>query len=312
MTAGTLTESERVEALEPPEGEVPVVLDTDTYNEIDDQFAVAYALLSESIAVEAVCAAPFYRPSKPESDSPGDGMERSYREILRLLDRLDRDAEGFVHRGATEFVDDAGGPVESPAVEAIVEAARREREGRLYVVAIGAPTNVASALRTAPDIAEDIVVVWLGGQPHSWHTAREFNLMQDYEASRTLFDSGVPLVQVPCKNVAEHVRTTVPELREHLPDQGELGEFLFERFSGYRSDERDLRVWSKEIWDVAPIAYLVDHETVPTALAHAPTLNRELQYGRDPNRHLVRVATDADRDRIFDDFFAKLDAADLE
>ncbi|MBE0698068.1 MAG: nucleoside hydrolase, partial [Anaerolineaceae bacterium] len=37
-----------------------MVLDTDTYNEIDDQFAVVYALLSpEQLQVEALYAAPF-------------------------------------------------------------------------------------------------------------------------------------------------------------------------------------------------------------------------------------------------------------
>lgn len=38
-----------------------MVLDTDTYNEIDDQFALAYALLSgDRVDVEAIYAAPYY------------------------------------------------------------------------------------------------------------------------------------------------------------------------------------------------------------------------------------------------------------
>ena len=40
--------------LKPPTGGVSLVLDTDTYNEIDDQFAVIYALLSEQVKVEAI------------------------------------------------------------------------------------------------------------------------------------------------------------------------------------------------------------------------------------------------------------------
>jgi inosine-uridine nucleoside N-ribohydrolase len=65
------------------------------------------------------------------------------------------------------------------------------------VVAIGAITNVASALLLAPDIAERIVVVWLGGHPHGWHHTREFNLQQDVTAARHVFDCGVPLIQCP-------------------------------------------------------------------------------------------------------------------
>ncbi|MFC1725309.1 hypothetical protein ACFL4T_06755 [candidate division KSB1 bacterium] len=47
---------------EPPAGRVRMVLDTDTYNEIDDQFAVVYSLISpERLNVEAIYAAPFQK-----------------------------------------------------------------------------------------------------------------------------------------------------------------------------------------------------------------------------------------------------------
>ena len=56
-----------------------MVLDTDTYNEIDDQFALVYALLSpERLNVEAIYAAPFHNK---RSQGPEDGMHRSYDEI---------------------------------------------------------------------------------------------------------------------------------------------------------------------------------------------------------------------------------------
>lgn len=55
-----LSEEERKKRLAPPKGKVHVVIDTDTYNEVDDQFALAYALMSPmQLEVEAVYAAPF-------------------------------------------------------------------------------------------------------------------------------------------------------------------------------------------------------------------------------------------------------------
>ncbi|MEO2199220.1 MAG: hypothetical protein ABGY72_24480, partial [bacterium] len=67
----------------PGSGRVRAVLDTDTYNEIDDQYALAYCLLSpERISVEAIYAAPFVND---RSTSAAQGMEKSYEEILRLL-----------------------------------------------------------------------------------------------------------------------------------------------------------------------------------------------------------------------------------
>lgn len=45
----TITESQRIEMLKHPEKRpVRMVLDTDTGNEIDDQFALVYAMISPS------------------------------------------------------------------------------------------------------------------------------------------------------------------------------------------------------------------------------------------------------------------------
>ena len=46
MDFPALPDSLRLERLLPPTGRLRVVLDTDTYNEVDDQFAVAQMLLS--------------------------------------------------------------------------------------------------------------------------------------------------------------------------------------------------------------------------------------------------------------------------
>ena len=102
MTFPLLSEACRIGRLQHPRRKVRVVLDTDTYNEIDDQFALTYALLSpEQMTVEAVYAAPFHNN---RSDSPADGMEKSYQEILRLLNFLGRSADGFAFRGSTAYL----------------------------------------------------------------------------------------------------------------------------------------------------------------------------------------------------------------
>ena len=63
-------------------------------------------------------------------------------------------------------------------------------------MAIGAITNVAAALLLEPDLVRKIVV-WLWNTHHQPSTM-EFNLMQDPDAARVIFDSGVPFVQIPC------------------------------------------------------------------------------------------------------------------
>ena len=53
-----LTQEQRLRMLEQPAGQVDLVLDTDAYNEIDDQFAISYALRAQDrLHLLALCAA---------------------------------------------------------------------------------------------------------------------------------------------------------------------------------------------------------------------------------------------------------------
>lgn len=296
-----IDESVRLRLLEPPKDKVSMALDTDAYNEIDDQFALVYALLSpERASVEAVYAAPFHNS---RSTGPADGMEKSYEEILRLLERLGQPAGGFAFRGSTAWLSETGRPAESEAVRDLIERGMAERSGPLYVLTIGAPTNVASALLLEPRLVDRIVVVWLGGQPRVHPTAKEFNLRQDPAASRLLFDCGAPLAHVPCANVAEHLRTTLPEMERYVKGQGPIGDYLFEIFREYRKDHF---AYSKVIWDISTVAWLVNPAWVPTAIVHSPILTTELTWSLDSKRHFIREAQTCNRDAIFGDLFRKL------
>ncbi|MFN3322699.1 MAG: nucleoside hydrolase [Bryobacteraceae bacterium] len=285
-----------------------VVLDTDTYNEIDDQYALAYSILSpEHMEVEAVYAAPFLNS---RSKSAGHGMEQSYEEILRILKMLRRDPGGFAFSGSDRFMKSAKDPVDSPSARDLIAKAMKPREKLLYVLTIGAPTNVSSAILMEPRIKDKIVVVWLGGATHEWPSAREFNLQQDIHSSRVLFDSGVPLVQIPTKNVSEHLRTTLPELAHFLKGRSKFCDYLYEQFVEYYNEHTKNRpqpyTWSKVIWDISAVAWLINPEWVPSKLVPSPVLNDDLTYSQKPGRHPIRVATNCRRDEIFYDLFQKL------
>jgi inosine-uridine nucleoside N-ribohydrolase len=307
MSFPALSTSDRVALLEPPTGPIRMVLDTDTYNEIDDQFALTYALLSpDRLQVEAVYAAPFHND---RSSGPADGMEKSYEEIRRLLARLGHGPDGFAYRGATTWMQGADQPVPSPAVDDLIARARADGNGPLYVVAIGAPTNVASALLVAPDILPRIVVVWLGGHASYWPTAAEFNLKQDMHASRLLFESGVPLVHVPCLPVTDHLCTTEAEIDRFVKGQGAIGDYLSATYAACYTDHTGR---SRAIWDLGPIAWLVNPLWAESALTSSPILTSERTWSYDPRRHLVREVRSVDRDAIFRDLFGKLAQASSE
>lgn len=88
-----------------PKGKIDVVLDTDTYNELDDQFALSYMMKnSDKLNVKALYAAPFLND---KSVSPKDGMEKSYDEILKLLTLLKReDLKAVTFKGSETYLTD--------------------------------------------------------------------------------------------------------------------------------------------------------------------------------------------------------------
>ncbi|MBQ6351649.1 MAG: nucleoside hydrolase, partial [Lentisphaeria bacterium] len=142
---------------------IMAVLDTDTYNEVDDQFTLAYALLApEAVDLRAVIAAPF---SNFRAATPGEGMQKSYDEICRILAILGKDKTNFAWHGSTSYLPDRNTPVDSEGARRIIELAREAHAAgrKLHVLAIAAITDVASALLLEPEIARDIVIVWLSG-----------------------------------------------------------------------------------------------------------------------------------------------------
>jgi len=282
-----------------------VILDTDAYNEIDDQFAIAYLLRSaDKLRCRAVCAAPFHNQ---KSGGPADGMEKSYHEIRKILSLMEReDLYPQVFRGSDRWLKDEKTPVDSPAAREIVRlAGEYSPEKPLYVVAIGAITNVASALLTAPGIARSIVVVWLGGHAPHWENTWEFNMAGDIAAARVVFLSGAPLVQLPCMGVVSAFTTTKPELEYWLAGKNALCDYLAQNTIDEAERYAKGRPWSRVIWDATAVGWLLGglmrDQEIPR---HVPSY--DFQYEAQPGLPPMRIVWHVDRDRLMEDLFKKL------
>ena len=279
-----------------------IILDTDTYNEIDDQFALAWAVLSDKIDLLSVNAAPFLNS---RSTSPADGMEKSYAEILNILELISPDKKIPVYCGSTEFLSDKKTPVQSDAARNIVDTVMAS-EDRVYVVAIGAITNVASAIIMNPDITEKMTVVWLGGHSLEWKNSREFNMVQDVKSAQVVMDSGVPFYQIPCMGVCDHLMTTIPELEACLGGKNKLCDYLVNIVKGYTNDPY---CWSKVIWDVSAIAALVVPYALDTVVIPTPVLTDNSLYATDLGRHHQIYVRALSRDAIFKALFGEITKA---
>ena len=295
-----------IRRLEKPKGRVDVVIDTDTYNEIDDQYALSYLIKSdEKLDLKAIYAAPFFNE---KSTGPADGMEKSYREIMNVLTLLEReDLKEHVYRGSTEYLPSETEPVISDAAKDLAKRAMDYTEEHpLYVVAIAAITNVASALLLNPDIKNRIVLIWLGGNATNWPDNKEFNLYQDVAGARIVFGCGVPLVQLPCMGVVSAFTTSGPELEYHLRGKNKLCDYLVNVTTTEAAACNGGQVWTRPIWDVTAVAWLLDGDFEEDCLIHSPIPEYDNRYAFDNNRHFIKYVYHIKRDKLFADLFAKL------
>lgn len=294
--------------LTPPAGKIDAILDTDTYNELDDQFALSYMLRSgDRIRVRALTAAPFYNSN---STSPEDGMERSYEEIQKILKLADRtDLADLVYRGSRTYLPDEKTPVESEAARAICRLAMEyTEENPLYVVAIGAITNVASALLMQPEIADRVVIVWLGGHALHWYDTREFNMVQDIAAARVVFSSGAPLVQLPCMGVVSEFRVSGPELAYWLAGKNPVADYLarntVDTVEAYRGGE----AWTRVIWDATAVGFLLNegNRFMRTELRPIRLPAYDGSYEKEEQDRLFCYVAEIYRDALMTDMMHKL------
>lgn len=291
--------------LEIPAHPIDVVLDTDTYNEIDDQFALAYLLKSDDkLHTKAIYAAPFFNNL---CESPEHGMELSYQEILKLLKLMRReDMTKNVYRGSGEYLPNEQTPVISDAAKDLAQRAMTyTSENPLYVVSIGAITNVASALLLAPEIKDNIVIVWLGGHAHSWPHTYEFNMMQDIAAARVVFGCGAALIQLPCYGVVTEFAISGAELQSFIKGKNPLCDYLFEHTQNAVREYTDSPIWSRIIWDVTAVGWLLGG-MMDDYLTPSPIPQYDHRYSFDPRRHPIRYVYKINRDALLTDLVSKL------
>ena len=345
--------------LAPPTGPVRLLIDTDTANEIDDQYALAWAFLSPDVChIEAVTAEPFsfqhHRPGLLRSEQvidgggqaganadeissrfdgwverlhrqgrrvadvdfcpPDEGMERSFQEIVRVCGNVAVDPDGLVHRGSPGYLTSLDAPYDNDAVQAIIGLAS-SGEAPLYIAAMGCVTNIASAILRAPEIIENIVVIWTSAYPSSAPhcNAPSLNLVQDPIASRFVFDCGVPHVYLPGYHVGAQLKISLPEMAAFVKGRGAIGDYLHHLYTEnplhkmFALEDTERATWV--IWDMIDIAWLLNPDWVPTIVTPSPVLNDDLYWEHPAGRHLMREGYDVQRDAIFKDFYDKLATA---
>jgi purine nucleosidase len=200
-----------------------VVIDNDWAGDPDGLVALAHHLLSRANRVDAVTSSQL----NPVFGPPAGTAAAGARLAQELVDLVHGPHRPIVVAGCDVPI--GGGDTSSAAADAIVAAGRRHDPLPLFVVCGGPLTNVAQALRQAPDIAVGMTLVWIGGALDP--DAPEYNRDTDARAAaEVLGRDDLAVWQFPLETY-RRCAYSVAELEHDLGGAGRLGAWLWRRFT---------------------------------------------------------------------------------
>ena len=265
-----------------------VIIDADTGNEVDDLYAVVRGLIEPSWEVLGLNATQWQAShwSVPKS------MEESYRLNGILLGYLEMN-DVVSNRGGHERLFDWGNKSQtSTASMFIVNEALKMEDEKLNVIALGALTNVASAILDKPEITDKIRLYWLGSTydfENGFMKNTDFNSVMDIQAVDVILNSGVELHVIP-GNVSGKMKFYWDETTDKFGGKFELTDYLVDRW--YNHMDAGLR--SRTIWDLALIQVII-----------FPEWTEEVKIKTSPDRgnREIWMYKDIDAKKMRDEFF---------
>ncbi|MEQ3626397.1 MAG: nucleoside hydrolase [Celeribacter sp.] len=280
-----------------------IIIDTDPGQ--DDAVAILLALASPELEVLAITAV--------AGNVPLDLTARNARKVCELAGRADvpvhagcagplaRPLITAEHVHGKTGLDGADLPEptmplqDAHAVDAIIAHLRAEEAGTVTLCALGPLTNIAMALKKAPDIAERIArIVLMGGayfEVGNITPAAEFNIYVDPEAAGVVFRAGVPLTVLPL-DVTHKALITPERHRAFAAMDSAVGRAVAGWLGFYERFDRE-----KYGSDGGPL-----HDPCVIAWLLAPDLftGRDINVEVETNSDLTRGMTVADWWRVTD------------
>lgn len=272
-----------------------LLIDTDAANEIDDLYAIALALVSpDRFRIEGFVATHFATWAGPDS------TEESYQLLLEELRTAGCEDSYPVAKGGHPM-QYRGTASPSEGADLIIERARvGSIDDPLWVVGLGAATNLASAILSAPEIMPLVRYVFHARNEFNWPTrTTQFNVVGDVIAVQTLLESDVPLVWF---DTGTALTLSMEESETRLASLGSLGRYLheFRHRSAYfaRSD--------KGFFDLGDIAWLIEPGLCREERIPAPRLERHCSFDQRTTRGEMRRVFNIDREPTWDLFFNRM------
>ncbi len=219
-----------------------VFIDTDTANEVDDPFAIYRALVAPEFEVVGLSSAGWGQPAVYGANTrTSQKMNEELLALLQLTDRLPHPI------GALQPLPSPSTPVDSPAAQAIIAAAKATPDGqKLQVFVLGCYTNIASAILLEPGIKDKLSVHLMGFNYHDGKLhPTEFNTLGDLHAAACLLESGVEL-KVMVNTSMQQFHWKKSDVLAHFKGKGGVPDYLVNRWGTFCPNDPQ-----RILWDIA-------------------------------------------------------------
>ncbi|MGL1937396.1 MAG: nucleoside hydrolase, partial [Fibrobacterales bacterium] len=167
---------------------IPIIIDSDANNEVDDQQAIGYTLFNSDIFdVRGITTNRTYN---------GGAVANHTAEALRIIKLCGAEGKIPLIEGADGDYNTIKGAIHDAsydgkaAVDFIIQEAHKNHSQKLILAPIGKLTNIALAFDKDPTIIPKVTVVWLGS---NWPDAGEYNLENDIPSVNAVFETEVEL-----------------------------------------------------------------------------------------------------------------------
>lgn len=259
-----------------------MILDNDWSGDPDGLVALAHHLLSPTNQVLAVTSTFLH----PMFGSPQSRAADGARLAAELVDLVGRPGpQPIVAAGGEKPFDEAEPSAASTTIIEVVRAADAP-----VAIACGGPlTNIAQALRSAPDIASRIHLLWVGGSLRA--AEAEYNRDTDPDAAAMVFAvPGLRITQFPLEVYRSSVVVTA-QLEADLTASGRLGVWLWRQFADLHLPDFLELAQTWVLGDSLPV--------IATALDETTCVFEQTSPG-------VRTCTSLDSQMLYEDLVAKL------
>lgn len=304
---------------EAPLNLIPVIFDTDANNELDDQHAMAYLLFNgRTFDVKGITV---------NATHSGGNIDEQYKEAERILKLCQQDGRIPLFKGADKDFLSIQADLENPAhdgaaaVDFIIAEAKKTEEEPLVLLAVGKLTNVALALAKAPEIRQNLRVVWLGS---NYPEPGEYNQENDTASMSYVLQQNVPFEMVTVRygkpSGTDAVQVTQEEVKVKMPGKGpRIAKPITGRHGGtyftfgdyavnlFEHIEYHVDPPARALYDMAAVAIVKSPNWAEQRLIPGPILIDGKWKDQPENDRKIVLWENFDKHAIIDDFYQTLD-----